>query len=718
MCVFRRIPITIAASCVLTLLLTANRELFPAESPSPPAAPKNLLLITIDTLRPDRLSCYGSTYLKTPVIDRLASGGVLFERAFAHTPITLPSHANILLGLTPLFHGVSDNGKSRVGAEFLTLAEHLKAKGFATGAFIGAFPLDSRFGLAQGFDVYDDHFPTRAANPAAYSERKAEEVLAAAQAWLSGRTGKWFCWIHLWDPHAPYRAPEPYGTRFKDDPYSGEAAYVDNFLGLFFDFMKTKNLRDDTLIALTADHGESLGEHGEMTHSFFAYNSTIHVPLIIAGPGIPSLRTSQPAGHIDIFPTLCRALGIQAPPGLQGLPLQPAWEGKTLPARPIYFEALDAHLNSGCAPLYGHIEGGWKFMDSPIPELYDLNRDFEEAKNLIPGTDPAPYLEKMKALVSKLESTTAHSGTRTLDRETRDRLRSLGYIVGSGGPDKKSYGPEDDLKRFLPFQQKLEQAFVMTAGEDQKAGIALLEEIILDRPDFIAAYTFLAQALIADGRTGDALRALDAGYRANTENYEILKSYGTALLQFGQGDPSIGILEKALGIIDDDPEVWDCLGLAYFGRRDYAKALEYYEKAIDLDPTFAFAHSNVGLVYIIRPSDKDRRPEDLRKALESLNRAVALDPTLAAAYRNLGLVLRELGRTVEATAAWEKALNLDPADGFTTLRLASAFLEAGRDEQALKTLERYLRLPDSARSPADSAKARDLLEKIRNSPSL
>jgi len=677
------------------------------------AAPKNLLLITIDTLRPDRLSCYSPAFLKTPVIDDLASRGVLFERAFAHTPITLPSHADILLGTTPPFHGVSDNAKSRVGSEFLSLAEHLRAAGFATGAFVGAFPLDSRFGLDQGFDVYDDLFPTRADNPSAYSERKAEEVLKAAWSWLSGRQGKWFCWIHLWDPHAPYRAPEPYGSRFKDDPYSGEAAYVDASLGAFFGLLKSKGLWEDTLIAVTADHGESLGEHGEMTHSFFAYNSTLHVPLIMAGPGIPSLRTSQCVGHVDLFPTFCRALGIKAPAGLQGLPLQPVWAGERLPVRPIYFEALDAHLNSGCAPLRGYIEADRKFMDSPIPELYDLNGDFRETKNIASENDLAPYRKKLAALLSSLASSTARSPARTLDREARERLRSLGYIVGTGGPVKSSFSVDDDLKRFLPYQQKLERAAVMTFGSEKEAGRNLLEDLIRERKDFIAAYTYLAQALFAEGRSGDALRILDAGYRANPENYEILKSYGAALLQSGQGAPAIGIFQRALGLVEDDPEVWDNLGLAYFSGEDYAKADEAFQRAIRLDPTFAFAYSNLGMLYTFKPPGKAGRADDLRKALENLNRAVALDPTLSLSFRNLGLVYRESGKIDEAIAAWEKAVSLNPADGISATRLAAACLDLGDVERARQALERFLRVPDSARSPADSSRARELLEKIR-----
>jgi len=678
-----------------------------------PSSSSNILLITIDTLRPDRLSCYGSKFLKTPAVDGLAERGVVFERAFAHASITLSSHANILLGTTPPFHGVSDNSKNKVREEFLTLAEHLRAAGFATGAFVGAFPLDSRFGLDQGFDVYDDLFPSRSPNPALYSERKAEDVLAAAKAWISGRTGKWFCWIHLFDPHAPYQAPEPYGGRFQNDPYSGEAAYVDAALGSFFAFLKSRGIENRTLTVLTADHGESLGEHGEMTHSFFAYNSTIHVPLIIAGPGIPAMRTPLQAGHIDLFPTICRFLGVSAPPGLQGRPLQPVWEGKSFPARPIYFEALDAHLNSGCAPLRGYIEGGVKFMDSPLPELYDLEKDFDETEDSAPRTDLAACRKKMNDLRASLSAGAPSPKSGSVDRETRERLRSLGYLVGSGKSSKTTFTINDDLKRFLPFQQKLEKANVTVREGGTAAAIVLYEELIRDRKDFISAYTSLAQTLIGAGRIEDALGVLDAGYRANPENYEILTAYGTVLIQAGRPDPAIGLLEKALLIIEDDPEVWDNLGLIYYAKRDYAKGEECYRKAIALDPTFAFAYSNLGILFITRNSGPNRRPDDLAEGLASLNKAVALDPTMNLAFRAQGIVLKASGKTAEAAAAWEKAIALDPEDKFSALSLATACLELGRKDRARAILEGLLKTFSAVLSPEDLARARAMLEQSR-----
>ncbi|MGD8536528.1 MAG: sulfatase, partial [Candidatus Aminicenantes bacterium] len=246
----------------------------------------NVLLITIDTIRPDRLSCYSTKYLRTPRIEALAENGVVFDRAFAHNPTTLPSHANILLGTTPLAHGVHDNSKFRINEELLTLAEFLKESGYSTGAFIGAFPLDSRFGLSQGFDVYDESYSSDSSAKFTLAERRAEEVVHAAMAWFERQNSKWFSWIHLWDPHTMYSPPEPFKSKFEDDLYSGEVAYVDSELGRLFDFLEERDFFGNTLIILTGDHGESLGEHGELTHSYFAYNSTLWAPLIIAGPGI------------------------------------------------------------------------------------------------------------------------------------------------------------------------------------------------------------------------------------------------------------------------------------------------------------------------------------------------------------------------------------------------------------------------------------------------
>ena len=405
-----------------------------AASASAAGTDYNVLLVTLDTIRTDRLSCYGSKFVQTPRIDGLAANGALFERAFAHVPLTLPSHTNILLGVTPLAHGVNESNKSVVPGGFITLAEILKKSGYATAAFVSAFPLDSRFGLTRGFDVYDDAYPARPGAGEAFSERPAGKTVAAALRWLSGRKGKWFCWVHLWDPHAPYAPPEPYASRFKADPYSGEVAYVDAELGRLLDEVAKGGGLGNTLVVLTGDHGEALGEHGETGHGYFAYNATIRVPLIIAGAGTKALRVKDTVSHVDIFPTVCEVLGLDRPPSLQGESLAPFLRGKTVKARPVYFESLEANLNRGWAPLRGIIAEGKKYIDSPIPELYDLEKDFAEETNMAPGTDLQAFRKMLEDKMKRDASPLRDEAVRRTDRETRERLRSLGYASSPVAP--------------------------------------------------------------------------------------------------------------------------------------------------------------------------------------------------------------------------------------------------------------------------------------------
>lgn len=329
----------------------------------------NFLLIIIDTLRADRLSCYDSAHVHTPNIDRLARNGTLFLRAFANTPTTLPSHASILLGITPLHHGIHDNYNFVVHEELLTLAEHLKSLGYSTGAIIGAHPLDSRFGLDQGFDMYDDDYDKLSSQKFTHGERRADDVAKKAIEWLKDQESPWLLRTHFYDPHEPYEPPEPFKTDYRDRPYDGEVACVDSELGKLLDYMKTNNLFKNTLIVLTSDHGESLEEHREKTHGYFAYNSTIWVPLIITVPNGNKAVVEQYVSHVDIFPTACDILKLPKPSFLQGISLFPAFNRKQLPERPLYFESLYPHYSRGWAPLQGYIYNKEKFIESPIPEM-------------------------------------------------------------------------------------------------------------------------------------------------------------------------------------------------------------------------------------------------------------------------------------------------------------------------------------------------------------
>ena len=342
----------------------------------------NVLLITIDTLRQDRVGAYGNRNGLTPTIDRLAAGGIRYAHAFSPVPLTLPAHASILTGLLPRRHGIHSNTRFRLDEHVPTLASMLKRAGYRTGAFVGAFVLDGRFGLNRGFDEYDDRLPRGERASFHFAERRAAEVVTAAGNWILSSSAAaagtpWFAWVHLFDPHAPYDAPVEYRTG--RSPYDAEVAYTDAMLGQFLTRLDAMHALTPTLIVLTADHGESLGDHGEMTHGLFAYDSTLAVPLIVNAPSIAPAVIDAPVSHPDLTPTILDLLGL-APPGSvdgQSLVRSPA------PDRPLYFEALDASLTRGWAPLRGIIQGGWKYIDLPDAELYDLRTDPGEQHNRV-----------------------------------------------------------------------------------------------------------------------------------------------------------------------------------------------------------------------------------------------------------------------------------------------------------------------------------------------
>ena len=673
---------------------------------------KNILLISIDTLRPDRLSCYSPDFCHTPNIDALASEGVLFERAFAHTPTTLASHVNILLGTTPLHHGIHQNANFVLAEEFVTLAEHLKEQGYSTGAFIGAFPLDSRFGLSQGFDVYDESYPSKSSSAHVFPERNARQVIRSALDWLERQNSPWFSFVHIWDPHAPYSPPEPFGGKFKDDPYSGEVAYVDAEIKKLFDALENKGWKDETLVVLTADHGESLGEHGESTHGYFAYNSTIWIPLIIAGPGIEPGLIRENVSHIDIFPTVCDFLGIGKLPHLQGASLLPLIDGKKGKRRVIFFESLVAHLSRGWAPLKGYIKEKVKFIDSPLMEVYDLEADFDEQNNLAAETDLGSHRKEMNELVSQLTPSRKIQNPQRTDSEAREKLRSLGYI-SSQSSIKENYGPEDDLKTLLPLQQKKDTAMQFLDTGRIPEAVKLLHDIIQARKDFTDAYSELARIYGSRGLREDALMVMETGLENNPDNYGLMLDYGILLVRTGRVDEGIPILQKAIGIIDDDPDAWIQLGTAHMVKKDFQKALEYYEKALSLDNTNALIHDNLGFIHFSL-FQKTGKIENNAAALEHFQRSVQLDPGLASAYNGLGGTYQADGQIDKAIKAWEKSLELHPDFGFPLYNLGVAYLEKGNKARALKYLERYLFLNRNDLTPEERRKLDALILKCKN----
>lgn len=656
------------------------------------SAPHNFLLITIDTLRADRLSCYDDRFADTPNIDTLAAKGLIFRRAFAHTPTTLPSHASILTGSTPLYHGIHENSQFILKEKYLTLAEHLQSAGYSTGAFVGAFPLDSRFGLNQGFDVYNDNYGSHGTQTFAYVERRAEIVVEQALAWLQQQSGPWFLWIHVYDPHQRYDPPEPFKSRYPSRPYEGEVAYVDTCLGKVFDYLDEAGMFGRTFIALTSDHGESLGDHGEKTHGYFAYNATLHVPLILVFPAVKPGRTDEYACHSDIFPTACDILGLDTPGEVQGVSLIPAARGKKLPERPIYFESLYPYYSRDWAPLRGIFAGKHKFIDLPIKELYDLNADFGELDNISSMGNYGKFAKSLHEYIQKNSAAEENSGSRTADPDMLRKLRSLGYLAGgSGSASRKSYTADDDLKTLLPLQAKLMDSMRAYDRADYAAAEKLLLEIKTERKDLTQAYAYLSEVYKQKGDMVSAVAVLEEGCRNNPEHYQLLQSLGITLVEAGESSRAIVILEQGLDIVDYDPELWNYLGVAHWHLGRYEEAETAYKKALQRDANYPVVYNNLGALYLSR-SLKHKSSPDLRKAIENYTHAIELDPEYAEAYNGLGTAWGQAGRMKEAVSCWEKALSFEPGRPDSLFNLGLAYRAIGEKDNALDYLLHYKKI--------------------------
>ena len=662
---------------------------------------KNVLLVTIDTLRTDRLSCYNPEQLKTPNIDTLAAKSVVFTRAFAHTSTTLPSHTNILLGMTPLYHGVHDNLNFKVREEYLTLAEHLKQDGYSTGAFVGAFPLDSKFGLSQGFDTYDDgDFWSTSSGKAVSAERPAGVVVDKALEWLNRCSSPWFLWVHCFDPHDPYDPPEPFRTEYKDAPYNGEVAYVDHELGKLFAYLRKNRLEENTLIVFTGDHGESLGQHGEMTHGCFAYNSTIWIPLIISIPGVKPQVVHQDVSHIDLFPTVCDILKIEKPPILQGSSLMPCIKGKKLKRRTIYFESLSPYYNFGWAPIRGIIQDKHKFIDSPIPELYDLEKDFDETKNMAQKSKLNAYKKKLSQIIQIQESSESLKAEKGVDKDTLEKLKSLGYIGSYPGERKQKFSTEDDAKVLLPYHYKSEEALKLWDEGKAREGIQLLKEVITEKKTVSKAYSNLALIYRSQGKLNDAIQVLGMGLEFIPESYMIFSGYVGYLSEAGRWNEIISVFERmSFKQFEFDPVIWDLVGQAYLQIGDFGKALLFCEKAVAIDDKYSVSYSNLGMIHL-KVFNRTTNPEELPKAFVNYKKAIDLDPKISAAHAGIGHVYLYEQDYDKAIQHLTTALKLQPDINHALYNLGVAYLNKGNKSKALFYFNKFKYSPSYPNLPA------------------
>lgn len=676
------------------------------------SSPLNVLLITIDTLRADRLSCYGSQNVKTPHIDGLAEKGILFKRAFSHTSTTLPSHTTILTGVTPLYHGVHDNSNFIASEDLLTLAEHLKKFGYATGAVVGAYPLDMRFGLNQGFDLYDDDYGNQNFQNPLYVERRAERVVERAVEWLDDQTKPWFLWIHCFDPHFPYEAPDPYRTEYNDYPYNGEVAYVDFSLEKIFSFLKNKNIQDKTVIVLTSDHGESLGQHGEETHGYYAYNTSIWVPLIIYIPSATGIQVDQAVSHADIFPTVCDVLNVKKPEFLQGASLLPLMQGKKIVENPIYFESLYPYYSRGWAPIRGYIFGQKKYIDSPIPEFYDLEKDFDELINLAEKKELGPYQKNLASIVNE-QSHSEDKAVQKTDREALEKLKSLGYISSRQVGIKENFTPDGDVKVLLPYHNRSSEALDLYQAGKAAQAVDQLKAILTENKNIDTAYLNLAKIYKETGQLGNALEILQLALDNLPSSYEIFLTYVSYLLQAQQYDQVIDIFEnKEYHRMRFDPEIWNSAGVAYLNRGHLEKAIVTFKEAVALDQDYPVAYNNLGNVYFYE-FRKTKNSNSYQTAINNYKKAIELDPEYATAYNGLGGAYLIAGQIEGAIYCLEKALELNPGLDYALYNLGYAYLNKGDTTKAVELFENYKNKAYHRLTPSEQRDLDALIQKYK-----
>lgn len=640
---------------------------------------QNVLLITIDTLRADALGCYGGR-ASTPNIDRLAGAGLRFTFAHAHAVMTLPSHASILTGKYPFQHGVRDNAGFRLGEDNETLAEAAQAGGLATGAFVGAFPLDRQFGLAQGFDVYDDvGGRQQAQGDFAFTERRAEQVVAAATAWIGRQPGRWFAWVHVFDPHAGYAPPPPFDQQYRDAPYAGEVAYVDHALGPLLDLAR-QTTRPTTVI-VTADHGEGLGDHGEQTHGVFAYEPTLRVPLIVAQFGrdlrpARGLVVDASVRHVDIVPTVAGLLELRISADLPGRTLLTADREES---RLTYFEAMTPMLKRGWAPLSGVIAGRDKYIDLPLEELYDLEADPREARSLV-----ATSVERLRALAADLRAigATLPGAQKTENADVRARLQALGYVSGSS-PRKVRYTEEDDPKRLIDVDRLMMQGIELHRAGRTVEAMDAYRRVIERRPDMGLAYRRLAFLQWEAGETLDAIATLRRGLQKTGPDIDLEIRLGTYLAETGAAGEATRILEGVTSADPENMEALNALGIAYARGGRAGDALAAFERVLGKDPRDVLALENIGTVHLSR--------NDLAAARTAFTRAVQNDPKSSRAYAGLGVVALQTGSRDEAIADWRRAVELDRTNYDALYNLCAELINAGRADEAQPYLREFVR---------------------------
>jgi arylsulfatase A-like enzyme/Tfp pilus assembly protein PilF len=647
------------ALCLLAALLAGNGT-GKSAAPSRP----NVILLTIDTLRADRLGCYGYRGVQTPGIDAIAAEGILFKTAVAQVPLTLPSHCTILTGTYPTFHQVRDNVGYRLDASKTTLAEMLKPLGYRTAAFVGAYVLNSRFGLNQGFDTYDDVAAARESAAGLVNlnsvERRAGEVIDHAIRWIRGKTGSpFFAWIHLFDPHDPYDPPLPFKSMYRANPYDGEIAYVDQQVGRLTAFLKSEDLYGSSLILLVGDHGESFGEHGEYTHGFFVYDTTLLVPLIVKMPGAAGqVRVvGQQVRTVDVAPTILQILGAPAAPEVQGAGMLGLLLGrKSDVSREAYSETYYP-LQFGWSPLRSLRLPEAKYISAPRPELYDLKQDPAEISNSLQSN--AALANGMKERLGRLESVYSDrrsaqaGGNLPVEPDELEKLAALSYVGGvlSAGSRAVNFGKLPDPKDRLPIFQLISEAGRDAARGRYGQAILNLQRVTADDPAVAAAWMLLGRCHYAQKAYEPARRAFARLVALQPQSLEGLFFVAACDFYLKRMQEAEAGLQKVLKLNPNYSYAHKYLGFLYQAEGKTGAAIREFRAVADMAPDDEEAQLKLGFLYASM--------SQFDQAVVHFKRAVALNPENAATHYNLGLAYMRTNQPDPARTELDKACRLD-----------------------------------------------------------
>lgn len=651
----------------------------------------NVILITVDTLRADRLGCYGFIPDVTPAMNKMAASGVRFENCIAQTPLTLPSHTTILTGTLPIHHGVRDNGGFVVSPRLETMAESFKAAGYRTAAFVSAYVLDSKWGLNQGFDYYFDRFDLGRFEKISLGEvqRRAEETIDEVLAWLEkNKSQKFFAWVHLYDPHTPYEPPEPFKSQYSDRPYLGEIAYTDSQLARFWNYLEKEKLLDNLFLILASDHGESLGEHGETTHGFFVYQEAIHVPLIFVTP-FERFKGKTYSGVVtlaDMMPTVLEMVGLNIPTEVQGQSLLRYFDGrKKAEDRMAYSETFYPRYHYGWSELRSLQNNRYKLILAPVPELYDLKSDPDEQKNLV-------YLEKkvydqLTRLAEEFEKKAGEKAIEadfaSVDEETREKLAALGYLGSFVDParlsGKKLADPKDKINIFNEISRARETGM---AGRFEEA-ISALRKILDEDPT-------ISDGFFALGNVYFKARKFQEAVEAFTRSLELKPDDSFAVINVANCYAALNKLDLAEQFIleqvkrgFDDPQFYHVLGTLYALRNNYEKALPYFEECLKKNPRSASAHNAIAAICLNR--------DDLAGAEEHLRAAQELNPILLNLRYNLAQLREKQNRIPEAMELYRQEIADSPSHYKALFNLARLYRLQHREQEELETLQQALR---------------------------